>query len=105
MVEMRGRRRIQHARYISVCIYAESIFSWNSPCGDYSADWGHCSVKKTFYDSFITTKNKNTITVNVWNRKVEIKQQKTSSHECLEILCNLAKNGFITIEEDRQENR
>lgn len=52
-----------------------------------------------------TTKNKNTITVNVWNRKVEIKQQKTSSHECLEILCNLAKNGFITIEEDRQENR
>lgn len=51
------------------------------------------------------TKNKNTITVNVWNRKVEIKQQKTSSHECLEILCNLAKNGFITIEEDRQENR
>ena len=62
-------------------------------------------IKKTFYDSFITTKNKNTITVNVWNRKVEIKQQKTSSHECLEILCNLAKNGFITIEEDRQENR
>ena len=52
-----------------------------------------------------TTKNKNTMTVNVWNRKVEIKQQKTSSHECLEILCNLAKNGFITIEEDRQENR
>lgn len=52
-----------------------------------------------------TTKNKNTITVNVWNRKVEIKQQKTSGHECLEILCNLAKNGFITIEEDRQENR
>ena len=52
-----------------------------------------------------TTKNKNTITVNVWNRKVEIKQQKTSSHECLEILCNLAKNGFITIEEDRQKNR
>lgn len=52
-----------------------------------------------------TTKNKNTITVNVWNRKVEIKQQKTSSHECLEILCNLAKNGFITIEEDQQENR
>ena len=52
-----------------------------------------------------TTKNKNTITVNVWNRKVEVKQQKTSSHECLEILCHLAKNGFITIEEDRQENR
>lgn len=54
---------------------------------------------------YMFTKNKNTITVNVWNRKVEIKQQKTSSHECLEILCHLAKNGFITIEEDQLENK
>lgn len=49
---------------------------------------------------YIYTKNKNSITVNVWNRKVEIKQQRTSSHECLEILCHLAKNGFIVIEKD-----
>lgn len=47
---------------------------------------------------YMCTKNKNSITVNVWNRKVEVKQQKTSSHECLEILCHLARNGFITIE-------
>lgn len=54
---------------------------------------------------YMFTKNKNSITVNVWNGKVEIKQQKTSSHECLEILCRLAKDGFITIEEDWLENR
>ena len=52
---------------------------------------------------YFFSKNKNTITINVWNRKIELKQQKTGSHECLEILCNLTKDGLVIIEKIKSE--